>query len=58
MTIDEVAQFLRIGKSKIYGLMDAGLIRFAKFGKSRRIPRAEVERYAAQSIVSGPAASK
>ena len=39
MTVAEASKFLSIGKSKLYELMDAGQLVYAKFGKARRIPK-------------------
>jgi excisionase family DNA binding protein len=37
--VRDAARFLGISVSQMYALMDRGQIPFAKFGKSRRIPR-------------------
>ena len=34
----EAGEFLRLSRAKVYGLMDAGELMYAKFGKARRIP--------------------
>ncbi len=39
LTIREVAEFLHLSRSKVYELMDAGDLCYAKLGRSRRIPR-------------------
>jgi len=42
LTVQECAKFLHLSRSKIYELMDAGILCFAKLGRSRRIPRRAV----------------
>jgi excisionase family DNA binding protein len=39
MSVPECADFLRVSRSKIYLMMGQGKLPFAKFGKSRRVPR-------------------
>ena len=51
MRVREAAAFLGLSRSKLYALMEAGELRFAKFGKSRRIPRAELEKLVERHIV-------
>jgi len=41
-TVAEVAEFLSLSRSKVYNLMDSGLLRYVKLGKSRRIQWADV----------------
>ena len=50
LTIAEVAQLLRISRSRVYELVRAGVLRSVKLGSSRRIPRAEVERFVARLL--------
>ncbi len=50
-TLDEASKFLRISRAKLYGLMDAGELRYCKIGKCRRIPWSEVRRCAAEALV-------
>ena len=50
LTIAEVAQFLRISRSRVYELLSAGVLRSVKIGSSRRIPRAEVEQFVARLL--------
>lgn len=42
MTVKEAAEFLRLGKSTIYELMDQGKLGYARLGRARRIPRRAV----------------
>jgi excisionase family DNA binding protein len=37
-----VAAFLALSRSKVYELMDAGILPSRKIGRSRRIPRSAV----------------
>jgi excisionase family DNA binding protein len=39
MSVPECADFLRVSRSSIYLMMEQGKLAFAKFGKSRRVPR-------------------
>ena len=55
LTINECAAFLRISRSKVYQLMDAGVLSYAKLGRSRRIPQRAVIDVAAQAIRGGAA---
>ncbi len=50
-TIIEVSRYLRISRTAIYGLMDAGKLPFLRIGRSRRIAWSEVKALAARSIV-------
>ncbi len=49
--VPEVATFLAVSRSKIYAMMDAGELAYAKFGKSRRIPWEAVYRLVTESMV-------
>jgi excisionase family DNA binding protein len=51
-SIPRAAAFLGLSRSKLYALMDAGELAFAKFGKARRIPRQALLEYAAKSLVN------
>jgi excisionase family DNA binding protein len=44
-TVLKAARALAISRSHLYQLMDAGAISYAKFGRSRRVARAEIEAY-------------
>lgn len=52
MTISDAAQHLGISRSKVYQEMHAGRLRYAKFGRSRRIPRRALVEYAERAIVA------
>lgn len=47
MTVNEAAASLRMARSSIYKLIAAKRIKTVKFGRSRRIPVAELQRLAA-----------
>lgn len=46
LTVNEAASFLRIGRTKIYGLMEAQDLPYVKMGKTRRIPKVALKLYA------------
>ena len=50
-SIKEAEKYLSVCRTKIYALMDAGELKYAKIGKSRRIPWAVLRSYAAGQIV-------
>ena len=49
--IAEACQYLGLSRTKIYLLMDAGELGYAKIGRSRRIPWADLVRLIAQKTV-------
>lgn len=53
MTVAEAAEFLRVSRSKVYGLMDGGALVYVKLGRCRRIPRPAVVELLERSIVGG-----
>ncbi len=53
LTVQEAAQFLRVSRSKLYALMDAGELQFVKLGRSRRIPRRALIYLAASGLQGG-----
>jgi excisionase family DNA binding protein len=50
MTVAEAAEFLSLGRTTLYGLMDAGRLPYVKIGRARRIPRAALVRLAAENL--------
>lgn len=50
LTVNEVAEALRIGRSKVFDLIIAGEIESVKIGKLRRIPVTAVHEYAARLV--------
>jgi len=53
LTIREAAEFLKLSRSRVYELMNAGELVYAKIGRSRRVPRREVVELAARSLEGG-----
>ena len=51
--VSEACRFTGIGRSFLYGLMDAGRLSYVKLGKRRLIPRAELKRLLAESLKAG-----
>jgi excisionase family DNA binding protein len=51
-TVAEAATFLRLSRAKVYQLMEGGELLYAKFGKSRRIPKDALREYAERCLVS------
>jgi excisionase family DNA binding protein len=50
--VAEAVQFLGLSRAKIYQMMDAGDLVYAKFGKSRRIPRRALIELAERALVA------
>jgi excisionase family DNA binding protein len=48
----EVARFLKLSPSTIYGMMDRGVLPYVKIGKARRVPHRAVVELAAGSLVT------
>jgi excisionase family DNA binding protein len=51
LTVAEAAKFLHLCRATVYTLMDSGAIPYAKFGKSRRVPRQALREYAERCLV-------
>jgi excisionase family DNA binding protein len=51
--VTEASRFTSLGRTFLYGLMDSGRLKFIKLGKRRLIPRAELRRLLAESVVPG-----
>jgi excisionase family DNA binding protein len=49
--VPEAATFLSVSRATVYKLMDDGSLAYAKFGRSRRIPKRALLEYAANQIV-------
>ena len=43
--INEVAEILGLGKSKVYELVQSGAIKTVYVGRARRIPTSEIDRF-------------
>jgi excisionase family DNA binding protein len=52
--VSDVARFLRLSQSSIYGLMERGELPYVKLGKSRRVPHRAVVEFAARNVVTRP----
>ena len=50
-TVPEVADYLAVSRSKLYQMMDSGLLPYVKLGRCRRIRWADVESMLDQSRV-------
>ena len=53
LTVNECAQFLHLSKSKLYEMMNAGVLCYVMLGRSRRIPRRAVNELAARELRGG-----
>jgi excisionase family DNA binding protein len=51
MDVSSACEFTGLGRTYLYSLMDRGHLRYAKVGKRRLIPRAELVRLLADGIV-------
>lgn len=50
MTIEDLIEYLKLGRSKVYSLVTSGEIRGMKFGKNWRIPKESVKEYIDKQI--------
>lgn len=53
LTVAEASEFIRLGRSTLYTLMDSGKLGYVKIGAARRIPKRALVELAAASWV-GP----
>ncbi len=53
LTVGECAEFLHVSRSKVYEMMDAGILCYVKLGRSRRIPKRAVIELAARELRGG-----
>ena len=51
ISIPEAARFLHLSRAKLYQLMDAGQLQYARFGRARRVPRRALLDFAQASLV-------
>jgi excisionase family DNA binding protein len=51
LTISEVALFLKLSRSKVYSLMDSSELAYARFGRSRRVPKQALREFVEKSLV-------
>jgi excisionase family DNA binding protein len=50
-TVPEAARFLGLSRAKLYQMMDTRQLAYAKFGRSRRIPRRALHELARSCLV-------
>jgi excisionase family DNA binding protein len=50
-TVPEVAAYLAVSRSKVYQMMDEGVLPFVKLGGNRRIRSSDVEKLVADNLV-------
>jgi hypothetical protein len=55
-TVKEAVEFSKLCRTKLYGLMDAGRIIYAKIDGSRRIPKRALIKFLAGNAIGGWAA--
>ena len=53
VNVPYAASFLGVSRSKLYGMMDDGELTYAKFGRSRRVPRRALLELAQKCLVRG-----
>jgi len=53
LTVPEAASFLSVSRSKLYEMMDRGLLPYVKLGRARRIPRRALVELAAGELRGG-----
>ena len=49
--VGEACEFLGLSRATLYLLMDSGELKYAKFGKSRRLPWRGLREFAERSMV-------
>ena len=52
--VEEVAQLLGVGRTRIFDLIKLGELRSVKIGGSRRVPAAALDEYIARLLASTP----
>jgi excisionase family DNA binding protein len=50
-TVNEAAQYLKMGRSWLYSQMDAGCLAYARFGRARRIRWADIKQLGRDAMV-------
>ena len=50
-TVRETAEMLAMSRSRVYELMASGRLGSVKIGRSRRVPMAAIERFAADAVL-------
>ena len=54
LTVEEAAQLLRIGRTKTYGLLMAGVLRSVTIGRRRLVPYSSLEQFVANLADKDP----
>jgi excisionase family DNA binding protein len=57
LTVKEAAAATKLSRSFLYQQMDAGRLVYARFGRARRIPKAELEKWMSAHLQGGWAQS-
>ena len=52
LTVKEVGERLRLGRTMVHRLIAEGRLRSVKIGSARRVPESEVERFITESLAS------
>ena len=55
-SVPQAARYLAIGRSTVYGMMDAGKLRYLKLGRSRRIRISDVMDLIERNTIGGDGA--
>ncbi len=55
VSLEDAMEFLSLGRSTLYELMDKGMLPYSKIGRSRRIPRRALVRLAQLTLRGGHA---
>jgi excisionase family DNA binding protein len=55
-SVPQAARYLAIGRSTVYGLMDAGKLRYVKLGRSRRVKIGDVLALIERNTIGGDGA--
>ena len=53
LTVQEVAELMRVSKTTVYRMVHAGELPAVRFGRSDRVPASAVESYLRSAVVDG-----
>ncbi|MFB9165248.1 helix-turn-helix domain-containing protein [Arthrobacter psychrochitiniphilus] len=53
LTVQEVAELMRVSKMTVYRMVHAGELPAVRFGRSYRVPASAVESYLRSAVVDG-----
>ncbi|MGA7205424.1 MAG: helix-turn-helix domain-containing protein [Specibacter sp.] len=56
LTVQEVAELMRVSKMTVYRMVHAGELPAVRFGRSYRVPANAVETFLKSAVVDGPGA--